>query len=81
MLNIKHQNYEKERFLGSGDSHSDSCTDGGADRTGNNLMYGIWTILTDYSDVLRDDVLCTILKSIQLLCLRLDALLLFAIIL
>ena len=28
--------YEKEQFLGDGDSHSDSRTDGSADRAGNN---------------------------------------------
>ena len=39
-LELRGKNYEEERFLGSGDSHSDSRTDGGTDRTGNNLMYG-----------------------------------------
>ena len=49
-FNIQHSTfniikaYEKE-FLGSRDSHSDSGADGGTDRTGNNLMYGLWTIL------------------------------------
>ena len=38
--------YEEQRFLGSGDSHSDSRTDGGTDRTGNNVVHGLRAILT-----------------------------------
>ena len=36
---VERKAYEKE-FLGSGDSHSDSCTDGGTDRTGNDELHG-----------------------------------------
>ena len=43
----KKKAYEKE-FLGSGDSHSDCGTDGGADRTGNYELHGMWTILMYY---------------------------------
>ena len=49
-FNIQHSTfniikaYEKE-FLGSRDSHSDSGTDGGTDRTGNDLVHGLWAIL------------------------------------
>ena len=43
----KKKAYEKE-FLGSRDSHSDSGTDGGADRTGNYELHGMWTILMYY---------------------------------
>ena len=47
MQGFKNRRYEyEEKFvLGGGDSHSDSCTDGGTDRTGNNVVYGLRTIL------------------------------------
>ncbi len=40
--------YEKEQFLGDGDSHSDSRADGGADRAGNNELHGLRSILIIY---------------------------------
>ena len=49
-FNIQHSTiniikaYEKE-FLGSRDSHSDSGADGGTDRTGNDELYGVWSVL------------------------------------
>ena len=43
-LNIQHSTFNiikayEEEFLGSRDSHSDSGTDGGTDRTGNSFLY------------------------------------------
>ena len=48
MQGFKNRRYEyEEKFvLGGGDSHSDSRTDGGTDRTGNNVVYGLRAILT-----------------------------------
>ena len=49
-FNIQHSTfniikaYEKE-FLGSRDSHSDSGADGGSDRTGNDELHGVWSVL------------------------------------
>ena len=45
LLRQKIEAYEKEWILGDGDSHSDSGTDGGTDRTGYNELYGLWTVL------------------------------------
>ena len=49
-FNIQHSTFNiikayEEEFLGSRDSHSDSGADGGTDRTGNDLMYGLRPIL------------------------------------
>ena len=49
-LNIQHSTFNiikayEEEFLGSRDSHSDSGADGGTDRTGNDLVHGLWAIL------------------------------------
>ena len=41
----KNEAYEKEQFLGSGDSRGDRGTDGGTDRTGNYELYGLRTVL------------------------------------
>ena len=48
MQGFKNRRYEyEEKFvLGGGDSHSDSRTDGGTDRTGNNELHGLRAILT-----------------------------------
>ena len=43
-LDKKIKAYEEE-FLGSRDSHSDSGADGGTDRTGNDLVHGLRSIL------------------------------------
>ena len=47
MQGFKNRRYEyEEKFvLGSGDSHSDSCSDGGTDRTGNYELHGLRTVL------------------------------------
>ena len=47
MQGFKNRRYEyEEKFvLGSGDSHSDCGTDGGTDRTGNDLVHGLRAIL------------------------------------
>ena len=37
--------------MGSGDSHSDCGTDGGTDRTGNNLVHGLRTILKSHTEI------------------------------
>ena len=49
-FNIQHSTFNiikayEEEFLGSRDSHSDSGADGGTDRTGNDLMHGVWSVL------------------------------------
>ena len=49
-LNIQHSTFNiikayEEEFLGSRDSHSDSGADGGTDRTGNDELYGLWSVL------------------------------------
>ena len=49
-FNIQHSTFNiikayEEEFLGSRDSHSDSGADGGTDRTGNNELHGVWTLL------------------------------------
>jgi hypothetical protein len=43
---MKNEKLSEEEFLGSRDSHSDSGADGGTDRTGNNLMHGVWPIIS-----------------------------------
>ena len=50
MQGFKNRRYEyEEKFvLGSGDSHSDSRTDGGTDRTGNNVVHGLRPILKSH---------------------------------
>ena len=47
MQGFKNRRYEyEEKFvLGSGDSHSDSRTDGGTDRTGNYELHGLRPVL------------------------------------
>ena len=43
-LDKKRKAYEEE-VLGSRDSHSDSGADGGTDRTGNDELHGVWSVL------------------------------------
>ena len=43
-LNVIIEAYEKEWILGDGDSHSDSGTDGGTDRTEYDELYGLRTV-------------------------------------
>jgi hypothetical protein len=49
-FNIQHSTFNiikayEEEFLGSRDSHSDSGADGGTDRTGNDELHGVWSVL------------------------------------